>query len=151
MTSTSFNIPQLYKSNIIIFKMAFSKFKDHSKKNKPVVRTPGTGSGPGGHAGGEGTDAPVRVKMPRGREVIGVISQRLGGSRMFISCMDGKTRNCKVPGRLRRDMWLREGDVVIVEPWEFDDEKGEILFKYSFAAIERLKNMGLLKTSASEF
>ncbi len=129
--------------------MAFSKFKDHSKKNKPVVRAPGGASGPG--LGGPSSDAPVRVKMPRGREVIGVIAQRLGGSRMFISCMDGKTRNCKVPGRLRRDMWLREGDVVIVEPWEFDDEKGEILFKYSFAAIERLKNMGLLKTSASEF
>lgn len=97
-------------------------------------------------------NAPVRVKMPRGREVIGIIAQRVGAGRMQISCMDGKTRNCRVPGRLRRELWLREGDVVIVEPWEFDqDEKGDILFKYSKAAIEKLKEMGLLKTSDSEF
>jgi translation initiation factor 1A len=97
-------------------------------------------------------DAPVRVKMPRGREVIGIIAQRVGAGRMQISCMDGKTRNCRVPGRLRRELWLREGDVVIVEPWEFDqDEKGDILFKYSKAAIEKLKEMGQLKTSDNEF
>ena len=66
--------------------------------------------------------------------------------------MDGKTRNCRVPGRLRRDLWLREGDVVIVEPREFEqDEKGDVLYKYSKSAIEKLKKDGLLKTSDSEF
>jgi len=115
--------------------MVFSKFKNKNKKNKPTPIVEG----------------PVRVKLPRGREVIGIITQRVGGGRMMISCMDGKTRNCKVPGRLRRGMWLRENDVVIVEPWEFDNEKGAVLFKYSKAAIERLKKQGLLKTSESEF
>ena len=118
--------------------MAFNNFKNKAKKNKAFV----PGSGPIG---------PVRVKMPRGREVIGIITQRVGGSRMLISCMDGKTRNCRVPGRKRRELWLREGDAVIVEPWEFDDAKGDVLFKYSKTAIERLKNQGLLKTSESEF
>ena len=111
-------------------------YKDKNKKNNPKVAVP---------------EGPVRVKLPRGKEVIGIITQRLGGGRMFISCMDGKTRNCRVPGPLRRGMWLREGDVVIVQPWEFDDEKGDVLFKYSKAAIERLKKKGLLKTSESEF
>ena len=117
--------------------MVFSKFKDKNKKNNPK---------PAGVPEG-----PVRVKMPRGNEVIGILTQRLGAGRMFISCMDGKTRNCRVPGRLRRGMWLREGDVVIIEPWEFDNEKGNVLFKYSKAAIERLKSKGLLKTNESEF
>ncbi len=99
----------------------------------------------------EQPEGPVRVKLPRGKEVIGIIAQRVGGSRMLISCMDGKTRNCRVPGRLRRAMWLREGDVVIVEPWEFDEEKGNVLFKYSKAAIDKLKRDGLLKTSEGEF
>lgn len=94
---------------------------------------------------------PIRVKLPRGREVIGVLAQRVGDGRMLISCMDGKTRNCRVPGRLRREMWLREGDVVIIEPWEFDNEKGDVLYKYSKAAIEKLKKDGLLKTAVSEF
>ena len=96
-------------------------------------------------------DAPVRVKLPRGREIIGLIAQRVGAGRMLISCMDGKTRNCRVPGRLRRELWLREGDVVIIEPWEFDNDKGDVLFKYSKAAIEKLKKDGLLKTQENEF
>lgn len=97
-------------------------------------------------------DAPIRVKLPRGKEVIGIIAQRVGAGRMLISCMDGKTRNCRVPGRLRRELWLREGDVVIVEPWDFEqDEKADILYKYSKAAIEKLKKDGLLKTDVNEF
>ncbi len=118
--------------------MAFSKFKDKSKKNS----APAHGSVPEG---------PVRVKLPRDREVIGIISQRVGGSRMMVSCMDGKTRNCRVPGRKRRGLWLREGDAIIIEPWEFDDEKGDVLFKYTPAAVDRLKKMGKLTTESSEF
>ncbi len=123
--------------------MAFSKFKDKSKKNAPS-QAPRTENG-------MEQNGPVRVKLPQGREVIGIIAQRVGGSRMLVSCMDGKTRNCRVPGRNRRGLWLREGDVIIVEPWEFDNEKGDVLFKYTPAAIERLKSMGKLTTEASEF
>ena len=86
----------------------------------------------------------VRARIPREGQFIGIIDQRVGGSRMLIKCNDGKTRNCKVPGRLRRGMWLREGDYVIVEPWEFDDSKGNIMFKYTPAAVSQLKNKGLL-------
>ena len=112
------------------------KFKDKSKANNPTYHVP---------------EGPVRVRYPRGKEIIGMITQRVGAGRMLISCMDGKTRNCRVPGRLRRELWLRENDVVIIEPWEYDDGKGDVLFKYTKAAIERLKKEGLFKVSESEF
>ena len=93
----------------------------------------------------------VRVKLPRGREVLGILDQRVGASRMLVKCLDGKTRNCKVPGRLRRKLWLREGDIILVEPWEYDNEKGNILFKYNPASIQWLKNKGYLKQIENEF
>jgi len=93
----------------------------------------------------------VRVKLPRGREVLGIIEQRVGGTRMIVKCIDGKSRNCRVPGRLRRRLWLREGDVVIIEPWEFDDEKGDVLFKYNPTQIDWLKRKGYLKILEDEF
>lgn len=94
----------------------------------------------------------VRVRIPRGKEIIGIITQRVGGSRMLVSCMDGKERNCRVPGRLKRDLWLREGDVVLVEPWEFDgDTRADIIFKYTKGESEKLKKDGLLKTTSNEF
>jgi translation initiation factor 1A len=93
-----------------------------------------------------------RVRLPRGKEVIGILEQRLGANHMLIKCLDGKARNCRVPGRLKRALWLREGDIVIVEPWELGgDEKGDVIFKYLPAQIDWLKNKGYLKTTEKEF
>ena len=93
----------------------------------------------------------VRVRMPREKQVIGIVTQRLGGSRMFVSCMDGKTRNCRVPGSKRRGLWIREGDAMLVKPWEFDDEKCDFEYKYSPVEVSKLKAMGKLVTSSEEF
>ncbi len=93
-----------------------------------------------------------RVKTPRGREVIGILQQRLGGSRMRVICMDGKTRICRIPGRLKRRLWVREGDVLLVEPWEFGgDEKGDVIYKYRRNQVEWLKKKGLIKELEEEF
>jgi len=98
-------------------------------------------------------EAPVtRVRLPRGNEqVLGIIEQRLGGNKMMVSCLDGKSRNCRVPGRLKRALWLRPNDVVIVQFWEFDKDKADVLFKYRPNQIDWLKKNGYLKTEKSEF
>ncbi|MBU0757529.1 MAG: translation initiation factor eIF-1A [Nanoarchaeota archaeon] len=87
----------------------------------------------------------VRVKLPRGIQVLGVLERRLGGSRCSIRCLDGKTRICRIPGRLKRRLWVREGDIVLIEPWELNaDTKGDIIYKYTRAQISHLKKKGLL-------
>jgi len=93
----------------------------------------------------------TRVKLPRGDEVLGIIEQRHGGNKMMVSCLDGKTRNCRVPGRLKRALWLRPGDVVIIKPWEFDKDKGDVLFKYRPNQVSWLRNNKYLKTESNEF
>lgn len=95
----------------------------------------------------------IRVRLPRGKEVLGIVQQRLGGSRMRISCLDGQERICRIPGRLRRALWVREGDVVIVEPWELGgQEKGDLIHKYmGKAEVEFLKRKGYLKNIEEEF
>lgn len=93
----------------------------------------------------------ARAKIPRGEEVIGVIEERLGGNKMKVKCLDGKTRNSRVPGRLKRKLWLRPGDIVLVEPWELDKSKGDVIFKYPSNQIEWLKRNGYLKIEEKEF
>ncbi|MCH7770433.1 MAG: translation initiation factor eIF-1A [Bacteroidetes bacterium] len=93
----------------------------------------------------------TRARLPRNEELIGIIEQRLGGNKMLVNCLDGKTRNCRVPGRLRRVLWLRPGDVVIIELWELDKNKGDIIFKYRQNQIEWLKEKGYLKSESLEF
>lgn len=110
--------------------MAFNKFHKNNQQDAPKV---------------------TRAKLPRGREVIGIIEERLGGNKMRVNCLDKKTRNCRVPGRLKRKLWLRPNDVVIIEPWELDNEKGDVLFKYPSNQIQWLKKNGYLNTEDEEF
>jgi translation initiation factor 1A len=87
----------------------------------------------------------LRVKLPKDREVIGVLEQRLGASRNRVKCLDAVSRICRIPGRLKRSLWVREGDIVLVEPWEYDNNKGDIIYKYRQTQVEWLKKKGYLK------
>ena len=88
----------------------------------------------------------TRIKLPRGNQTLGLLEQRLGASRVRVRCLDGKTRICRIPGRLKRRLWVRENDILIVEPWEFSgEEKGDVLYKYTPTQVMFLKNKGYLK------
>ncbi len=89
-----------------------------------------------------------RTPLPKTAEgeVFGIVEQRVGGSRMMVRCMDGKTRNCRIPGRLKKKLWVREGDLVIVRPWEFSgDSKGDVILKYRANQVMYLKQKGYLR------
>ncbi|MBI2661159.1 translation initiation factor eIF-1A [Candidatus Woesearchaeota archaeon] len=87
-----------------------------------------------------------RIRLPKPPQTFGILEQRLGGSRMRARCLDGKTRICRIPGRFKRKLWVREGDILIVEPWEFSgDERGDILLKYSPTQVSFLQKKGYLK------
>ncbi len=87
----------------------------------------------------------TRVRLPKGNEVMGLVEQRCGGSRMQVKCFDGKTRLCRIPGRLKKGLWVREQDIIIVEPWEFGgDEKGDVVYKYRPNQVDFLKRKGHL-------
>lgn len=93
----------------------------------------------------QGEQPIIRTRFPRNKEVLGILEQRLGGSRARVKCLDGKTRICRIPGRLKRSLWIRENDIVLIEPWEHSsNEKGDIIFKYNKNQIHILKKKGFL-------
>ncbi|MCK5025183.1 MAG: translation initiation factor eIF-1A [Nanoarchaeota archaeon] len=95
---------------------------------------------------GDQEEQVIRLRMPRGRETLGILEQRLGGSRQKVRCLDGKTRICRIPGRLKRGLWVREGDILIIEPWEFSgDEKGDVVYKYTRTQAIALRKRGMVK------
>jgi len=94
----------------------------------------------------QGQQEIFRIKLPRGKETLGVLEQRFGGSRMKVRCLDGKTRVCRVPGRLKKRLWVREGDILLIQPWELGgDEKGDVIYKYKINQVDWLKKNGYLK------
>jgi len=86
-----------------------------------------------------------RLRMPRETEVFGTVEQLLGASRMLVRCKDDKLRVSRIPGKMRRRIWVREGDIVIVKPWEVQgDKKGDVVWRYTKPQVARLIQQGLL-------
>ncbi len=88
----------------------------------------------------------VRVKLPNKKkgEIFAIADQLLGGSRIKCVCADGKGRLARIPGKLRRRMWIREGDLLIISPWEFQDEKADIKWRYTKTQAVSLSKKGLI-------
>ena len=88
----------------------------------------------------------TRVRLPRGKEIIGVIDEILGASRFTIRCVDGNKRICRLPGKFRARIRVRVGDVVIVEPWDIEPkEKGDVIWIYNRTHAAWLHRNGYLK------
>lgn len=65
---------------------------------------------------------------------------------MRVRCMDGVVRIARIPGKIKKRIWIREGDVVIVVPWEFQDEKADVIWKYRPPQVTWLQRKGYLKS-----
>lgn len=86
-----------------------------------------------------------RLRMPKAGEILGIVEQMLGASKMKVRCKDNRLRICRIPGRIKRRVWIKEGDVVIVKPWSVQgDEKGDIVWRYTRPQVDRLNAQGII-------
>ena len=47
---------------------------------------------------------------------------------------------CRVVGKMRKKVWVRVGDLVIVKKWTVqEDSKGDIVFRYTKTQANRIK------------
>jgi translation initiation factor 1A len=89
----------------------------------------------------EGSSGKIRVKLPndgksKGElgykgEMFALAEEILGGRRVTVLCADGETRMARIPGKMRRRQWVREGDLIIVWPWDFQDSKADVKHRYT--------------------
>lgn len=86
----------------------------------------------------------IRVRTPRkaDREILGTVTKLLGASHISVLCMDNVTRMCRIRGKMKKRTWIREGDTVIVVPWSFQDEKGDVTWRYTGPQTSWLESRG---------
>ncbi len=85
------------------------------------------------------------IIYPGPRQVVGLVSQLLGYDRVRVKCADGFERLCRIRGKMKRRVWVRMGDAVLVEPWDFQyNERGDILWRYTRGQVDTLKQRGYL-------
>lgn len=83
--------------------------------------------------------------VPGPRQVVGFVSQLLGFDRLRVKCADGFERLCRIRGKMKRRVWVRMGDAVLVEPWDFQyNERGDILWRYTKSQVDTLRQRGYL-------
>ncbi|MHA1713096.1 MAG: translation initiation factor eIF-1A [Candidatus Ranarchaeia archaeon] len=89
-----------------------------------------------------------RVRLPREKEgeVLAVVVQMLGFDRVKAKCMDGYTRVCRIRGKMKKRVWIRPNDIIIVVPWDFQTEqKADIIWRYSRGEADYLRRKGYIK------
>jgi translation initiation factor 1A len=113
--------------------------KEEAKEVKPKAKE----VKPKKKANNEG-EITLRVSLPykpKG-EMFAVAETFQGGSRLQVICEDGIRRMGRIPGKLRRRMWIRENDLLIVIPWSFQDSKADVKFRYTPTQTANLKRRG---------
>ncbi|MDI3483347.1 MAG: translation initiation factor [Candidatus Methanomethylophilaceae archaeon] len=81
--------------------------------------------------GSEEDSSRIRLPNIKDGEMFGVADQLMGASRIKVMCEDGVSRMGRIPGKIRKRMWIREGDLLIVKVWDFQPDKCDIQFRYT--------------------
>lgn len=98
-------------------------------------------------------DNNIRVRLPdkKNNELFGIAERLMGASHIEAVCEDDKTRMARIPGRMKRRYRIRTGDLVIVKPWDFQDNKADILYRYTRTQAIILSKRNILPESLDVF
>lgn len=101
----------------------------------------------------EGGEEVGRLPLPRRNrgEIFGIANQLLGAARIRVMCEDSVSRMGRITGKMKKKMWIREGDLLILRPWGFQEGKADILFRYSRTQSTYLSRRNLLPASIDVF
>ncbi|PSQ16616.1 translation initiation factor 1A [Halobacteriales archaeon QS_7_69_60] len=71
----------------------------------------------------------TNLRMPDDDEVFAVVTNMLGANRVNVRCMDGEERTARV------------------EPWDWQDEKADVVWRYEKQEADQLREEGHIRSS----
>lgn len=101
----------------------------------------------------ESEEGYYRLPLPnrKNNELFAIADQLLGGSRIHVVCEDKKSRMARIPGKMKRKARVRAGDLLIIKPWDIQNEKADIVFRYSRTQAGSLSRRKLLPEEINVF
>ncbi|KAM0259238.1 hypothetical protein ACHAQJ_003443 [Trichoderma viride] len=82
-----------------------------------------------------------------GQEYAQVVKM-LGNGRLEAMCFDGSKRLANIRGKMRKKVWINQGDIILLSLRDFQDNKGDVILKYTSDEARNLKNLGELPENA---
>lgn len=78
------------------------------------------------------------------------VARMLGNGRLEAQCFDGTKRLCHIRGKMRKKVWVNQGDIVLIGLRDFQDEKADVIMKYNSDEARLLKQYGELPESGMQ-
>ena len=86
------------------------------------------------------------IRLPMEGELLGRVIKLLGSDQVLVKCTDDITRRGRIRGKLKRRIWIRDNDIVIIAPWDFKPtERGDIIWRFTLGQVDWLRNNGHLQ------
>ncbi|GFV42574.1 eukaryotic translation initiation factor 1A, X-chromosomal [Trichonephila clavipes] len=81
-------------------------------------------------------------------QVYAQVIKMLGDGRLDAMCFDGVKRLCHIRGKLRKKVWINQGDIILLGLRDFQDSKADVILKYNPDEARNLKAYGELPEHA---
>ena len=65
-------------------------------------------------------------------------------------CSDAVERVCHIRGKMKKKIWIKVGDVILIAFREFQEDKCDVIHKYSDEEAKMLRKQGEIRTAMSE-
>jgi len=72
----------------------------------------------------------------------------LGNGRIEALCFDGKKRLATIRGKMRKKVWVNCGDIVLLGLRDFQEDKADVVLKYTPEEARKLQKKGHIPESA---
>ena len=87
-----------------------------------------------------------RTRIPKQGELLGIVELMLGSDKLRVQCDDGKERIVRIPGKLRKKVWIRVNDLILIQPWKvMSDRRADVIWRYTQTQARWLQKKGYLK------
>ncbi len=82
--------------------------------------------------------------LPQEGEMYSQVIKLVGSDHLMVKAADGKVRLGRIRGKIRRRVWIRLGDIVLLVPWDFALDRCDIIWRYTISQVEWLRANGKL-------
>lgn len=76
------------------------------------------------------------------------VTKMLGNGRLEALCFDGVKRLCHIRGKLRKKVWINQSDIILLGLRDYQDQKADVILKYTPDEARSLKAYGEIPESA---
>jgi translation initiation factor 1A len=85
----------------------------------------------------------TRIILPKTTDLVGTVEKMLGNDRLLVRLPDGRQMIARIRGKMRKRVWIKVKDIVLVSPWDFEPDKGDIFYRYTKDQVRELKKLGI--------